>query len=167
MYSGSDPLAFLLTSCASGHAMMFRSDLLQRARPFPTGIYYDWWLAIVAAAGNGIGYVDKANVLFRRHEMTVTTFGNVKKLNGVPMREYLEERRRLLTAMERLDTARQGDIRRLRLALDRWLDNGNGLPFLWEAWKHREILTYILRPRLGRVARQSVKYLLSAGRRPG
>lgn len=167
MYAGSDPLAFLLTSCASGHAMMFKRDLLERARPFPAGIYYDWWLAIVAASGNGIGYVDRPCVLFRRHESTVTTFGDVKKLDGVPMREYLEERRRLLTAMERLDTPRRADIRRLRLSLDRWLDHGNGLPFLWEAWKHRKILTHILRPRLGRVAKQSVKYLLSVGRRPG
>ncbi len=166
MYSGRDPLTFLLTNCISGHAMLFRRSLLDRAKPFPSGIYYDWWISIVAATGNGVLYVDEPLVYFRRHQSTVTSFGNVRKPIGIKMRAFLEERIVLLDAMKRLQSARQMDIERLHDALRHWLDEGRGWLFLKELWRHHRAVLHVLRPRLPQVALQSFKYLTHLGRRP-
>ncbi len=72
MLSTDDPAAFVFGNCVSGHAMLFRRELLQSALPVPPDFFYDWWLAAVAAAAGGIVFVDKALVQFRQHGGNVT-----------------------------------------------------------------------------------------------
>lgn len=72
MYSGSDPAAFVFTNCVSGHAMLVRRTLVQRAIPFPAGQYHDWWLAFVAASVGSIQYVDACLVQYRQHHSAQT-----------------------------------------------------------------------------------------------
>jgi glycosyltransferase involved in cell wall biosynthesis len=43
MAQGSDPLAFAFWNCISGHAMLFRRELLQSALPIQAR-FHDWWL---------------------------------------------------------------------------------------------------------------------------
>lgn len=166
MYSGHDPLVFVLSNCASGHAMLFRRTLLARALPLPVGLYHDWWLAIIAACGAGLVYCDAPLVRFRRHARTVTTLGGVRQRPGQAMRAFLEERLRLLEAMARLPSPRQADAARLAARLAHWLEAGRGLPFVWAALCLQRPLLTLLRPRLLQVARQSLKYWAALFRRP-
>lgn len=72
MVAGSDPRAFLFGNSLSGHAMLFRRSLLAAAGEFPVHIYYDWWLAFVAANVGRIAYLDAVLVDYRRHPQAVT-----------------------------------------------------------------------------------------------
>ncbi|MEQ1582076.1 MAG: glycosyltransferase family 2 protein [Steroidobacteraceae bacterium] len=67
-----DPLPLAFGNCVSGHAMLFRRSLLERALPMPSGFYHDWWLATVAAATGGIRFCDRSLVLYRQHGGNVT-----------------------------------------------------------------------------------------------
>ncbi|MDO9451537.1 MAG: glycosyltransferase [Stagnimonas sp.] len=166
MYSGRDPLVFAMSNCISGHAMLFRRGLLERALPMPNTLYYDWWLAIVAAGGRGVLYVDTPLVEFRRHEQTVTTLGGIRQQDGVSMRVFLMERLHLLAAISSFASPRQADAARLEKQLRQWLDEGRGLPFLFSAMRFHRPLLYPLRPRLTKAARLSIKYLLALFRKP-
>jgi len=79
MVSGSDPRAFTFSNCVSGHAALFRRALLTQALPVPPGVYYDWWIASVAAATGRIVYVDEPLVQFRQHARNASGFAGQRK----------------------------------------------------------------------------------------
>lgn len=72
MLSTDDPAVFAAANCVSGHAMLFRRELIARALPVPDCFYYDWWLAAVAACSGGVVYCDRKLVSYRFHESNVT-----------------------------------------------------------------------------------------------
>lgn len=72
MIQGSRPLAFVFFNCVSAHAMLFRRELLEVARPFPTHAYHDWWLAYCASVVGSIGYLDRCLVDYRHHDAMTT-----------------------------------------------------------------------------------------------
>jgi glycosyltransferase involved in cell wall biosynthesis len=65
--AGKDPRQLALFNTISGHAMLIRKNLLSLALPFNPGVYYDWWLAIVAMANGGITYHQVVLVYQRAH----------------------------------------------------------------------------------------------------
>ncbi len=67
MVEGSDPLAFAFWNCISGHAMLFRRDLLAFGPTTPSVRFHDWWIAFVAASQGSIVYVDEPLVGYRQH----------------------------------------------------------------------------------------------------
>jgi|SRR4249919_3936144 len=75
MHSGRDPLRYAFQNTVSGHAMLVRREVFDAALPFPAKLYHDWWLAIRAAAGNGVVYVDEPLVQFRRHMQACSPLG--------------------------------------------------------------------------------------------
>lgn len=87
MYRGSDPRAFALQNCVSGHACVFRRELLDVALPVPEGSYYDWWLAFWAAALGGITYVNRPLVQFRQHGGSASGFTQTGVRRVRPMAE--------------------------------------------------------------------------------
>jgi glycosyltransferase involved in cell wall biosynthesis len=68
----NDPAAFVFTNCVSGHAMLFRRDLLDVQPQLPAGLFHDWWLAVLATANGGISYCPERLVLYRQHGGNVT-----------------------------------------------------------------------------------------------
>jgi glycosyltransferase involved in cell wall biosynthesis len=65
---GSCAIQLVLKNPVAGCTILATKRLLQHALPFPKGIpMHDRWLAIVAALGNGIGFVDRATVSYRQH----------------------------------------------------------------------------------------------------
>lgn len=142
MYEGADPLALVTTNSASGHAMLFRRELLDRAQPFPPGVHYDWWLALTAASGKGIRYVDRPLVRFRRHGAAATGIG--RATSGPGWRDWLEGRRRLLREMKRLGGRRRDDVAELERAFGGALERGRWLALLRLVVRHREPLTRVL-----------------------
>jgi hypothetical protein len=72
MVSSSDPVPFAFGNCVSGHAMLFRRELLKSALPVPADFFHDWWIAAVAASKGGIVFHPESLVLYRQHGANVT-----------------------------------------------------------------------------------------------
>jgi glycosyltransferase involved in cell wall biosynthesis len=75
MQSGRDPLRYVFQNTVSGHALLVRRDVFNASLPLPALLYHDWWLAMRAAAGRGVVYVDEPLVQFRRHDMAYSPMG--------------------------------------------------------------------------------------------
>jgi glycosyltransferase involved in cell wall biosynthesis len=93
-----EPFPYIFGHLCSGHTILMRRELLGRCLPFPAGIYiyYDWWLAFVAASTGRIAYVDRCLVRYRRHCDSVTyRHGNCPRLAGFRGQELKEAEQRL------------------------------------------------------------------------
>ncbi|TDS82497.1 glycosyltransferase involved in cell wall biosynthesis [Comamonas sp. JUb58] len=72
MVSGKDPRNLIFCTSISGHAMIFRSNLLQITENLSTASYIDWLIAFLAANRNGINYIDEILVDWRQHQSSAT-----------------------------------------------------------------------------------------------
>ena len=79
MHAGRDPLPYCFQNTVSGHALLVRRAVYDAALPFPSKLYHDWWLAMRAAAGKGVVYVDAPLVQFRRHCEAYSPLGKEKE----------------------------------------------------------------------------------------
>jgi glycosyltransferase involved in cell wall biosynthesis len=68
-----DPMELMFGNCVSGHAMLFRRELLSTALPIPAIYFHDHWLALVAAAQRGIVFLPELLVNYRQHGGNVTS----------------------------------------------------------------------------------------------
>lgn len=160
MYQGREPLALLLHNCVSGHASLFRQDLLQRALPFPEQLYHDWWLAIAAACGRGIRYLPEALVAFRRHAGTVTRLGKVRgKDPRQQLRTQLQQQQIRLRGMLCFADPGQTELQALDDAMTDWLDHGRGLRYNLLLWRHRRLVHAIRKAGRGRSLAIAAKQL--------
>ncbi|MEO6406447.1 MAG: glycosyltransferase family 2 protein [Ferruginibacter sp.] len=85
-YEGNDPRAFLLYNCVSGHAAMFRRDIISGTLPFPEARYHDWWLVFASATKGNINYLPEVFVHYRQHQSSDTDLLRRKK-----NRKYISE----------------------------------------------------------------------------
>ena len=69
----SSPLSFLFLNFISGHAMLFKRELLNFSLPIPDGFFYDWWLAFTAAAVGEIRCSELNLVKHRKHNESATS----------------------------------------------------------------------------------------------
>ena len=72
MQNIADPVAFVMTNCISGHAMLFRRALLEGAPPGGEEFFHDWWLAALAVSRSGVAYCPQVLVRYRQHDRNVT-----------------------------------------------------------------------------------------------
>jgi glycosyltransferase involved in cell wall biosynthesis len=72
MYSGDSPMPFFFFNCVSGHACMFKKELVKLYGPLNPDFHHDWWIALVAAHYGNISYFDKPLVQYRQHNTTST-----------------------------------------------------------------------------------------------
>ncbi|MCX6264001.1 MAG: glycosyltransferase [Bacteroidetes bacterium] len=77
--AGSDPKKIAVYNTVSGHAMIIRKSLCTAAFPLPEGVYYDWWLAIVAMATNRVQFLPEVLVYQRVHDRNVTLQSNLSE----------------------------------------------------------------------------------------
>ena len=147
MYRGSNPLAFAFTNCISGHALLVKREFLKKYMPVPEGMYYDWWLAIAAAASDAIKYCDEPLVLFRRHERTVTSLGGVRGGEKQTHQEFLQGRLRILGAIASLPGPNQQNAVKMHGALKDWLAGGSPVAFLLMVLRHARPLFWIISKR--------------------
>lgn len=143
MYSGKDPRVFTLANCVSGHASLFRRSLLDRMPLVPANAYYDWWLAVNAAAMGGVVYLDRPLVQFRQHEQCASAFTGrrpeQKRINAT------ERWRNELSNLAALGTVPAGDatqdyFRRVAELWRRHPQRRLDWPLFLFAWRHRRIL---------------------------
>ena len=164
MHSGRDPMKYLFQNTVSGHALLVRREVFDAALPFPELLYHDWWLAIRAAAGKGVVYVDQPLVQFRRHVSAYSPLGK-KKLQtrkerkaerkqkaaeskvvdkpnywpGSPDRKWVEERLYLFHSLGATDWRGSAEARAWERALHAAME-GDKTPLFRAAWHERRSL---------------------------
>jgi glycosyltransferase involved in cell wall biosynthesis len=77
--AGSDPKKISVYNTVSGHAMIIRKSLCKAAFPLPEGVYYDWWLAMVAMATDRVQFFPEVLVYQRVHDRNVTLQSNLSE----------------------------------------------------------------------------------------
>jgi glycosyltransferase involved in cell wall biosynthesis len=63
-----DVFKLVFNSPVHGHACMFKKELLSICTPFPSDIFYDWWLSMHAASTGIIGCIPETLTWHRVHE---------------------------------------------------------------------------------------------------
>jgi len=120
-----DPAAFLFSNCISGHALLLRRALLDRALPIPEGVFHDWWLGFAAACAGGIAYCPEPLVRYRQHGRSVTDIAGRRRVAHAerPLgfrRAAVEATERRLRAFAAHPDAPRPEL--LREVLAGWLD---------------------------------------------
>lgn len=87
-----DPVALIAKNIASGHALIFKRELLPILLPFARDIMYDQQIAIVSSAVGGLRYLGDTLVLHRQHGGN-TTNKLVKKNRSVQSSDRVVMRR--------------------------------------------------------------------------
>lgn len=146
----NDPAALALSNCVSGHAMLFRRELLGAQPKLPSDVFHDWWLAARAAARGGIVYCPEKLVRYRQHGNNVTDILKTHRVRaprrpGSRMKTFDDTTKRLsyLAALDAPHSAFFNELHRL------WLESEQA----WFAprlasfmWRHRHRI-YQLRNR--------------------
>ena len=122
MYEGQDPAAFVFGNSVSGHAVLARRSLVERAMPFPQGCFHDWWMAFVAVSTEGLIYVPEPWVHYRQHAAAQTDLaGRTKGVRKLPPRcEGLQQKRAWMAVLAGFPSAHQPYFKALLEAWDDW-----------------------------------------------
>jgi glycosyltransferase involved in cell wall biosynthesis len=166
MHSGRDPMKYVFQNTVSGHALVVRREVFETCLPFPDDLYHDWWLAMRAAAGRGVVYVDEPLVQFRRHVSAFSPLGKKKvqtrrerkrarreehkkemaeapkRANyfpGSPDRKWVEERMYLFHAFGQTAWRGSEDARAWESAMEAAMRGVRG-PLFRMAWRNRASL---------------------------
>lgn len=125
MYQGDDPAAFVFANCISGHALLARRDLVDRALPFPPGCFHDWWLAFAAASTDGLVFVPETWVHYRQHAAAQTDMsGRGRRLRPrSPRMVELGCRRDLISAMAGFPSPHRPFFQALLTAWNDWQES--------------------------------------------
>jgi len=73
--SGHQAIELLWKNCVSGHALLFRRQLLSSILPFDPCMMFDHQIAFIAAITDGLVYIDEPLVQHRIHGMNQTNSG--------------------------------------------------------------------------------------------
>ncbi|WP_243286413.1 glycosyltransferase [Geothrix terrae] len=125
MYQGHDPAAFVFSNCISGHAMLIRRSLMERALPFPAGCFHDWWLAFVAVSTEGVVFVPEPWVHYRQHAAAQTDLSGRSRQQRPQVLRLLElsRRRDLISAMADYPSSHRPYFKALLAAWDDWQES--------------------------------------------
>lgn len=93
LFTGSDERKLFYFNTIAGHNIIFRKELLQYAVPFAPGIFYDWWLCMIAACYGNVGATNEVLTFHRHHQHNVT------------LGKKDEKKQSRAKAMERIHTA--------------------------------------------------------------
>ena len=72
LFIGNNIKRLMYVNDIAGHNIIFKKELLQFAKPFPEGVFYDWWLTIVAAIFGSIRATDNVYTFHRWHSSNAT-----------------------------------------------------------------------------------------------
>lgn len=90
VYTNIDDVHKLVfNSPVHGHACMFKKELFSFCTPFPTDIFYDWWISMYAATIGTIGCVPHTLTWHRKHESNSS-----RSLTSIKEREKRNEQLR-------------------------------------------------------------------------
>ena len=72
LFCGNDVKKLMYFNDIYGHNIIFKKELLPFAKPFPDGVFYDWWLTIVAAIHGNIDATEYVYTFHRWHAGNAT-----------------------------------------------------------------------------------------------
>lgn len=56
-----------------GTASLFRAAIVEKSLPIPDKVkFHDYWLALIAASGNGVSYINEPILYYRQHSKNIT-----------------------------------------------------------------------------------------------
>ena len=90
--TSNNPLNFMVKNCVSGHAMIFKKDLLTKDFEFPKLIPHDWWVTFLASCSNGVVFVDEVLVKYRIHDTNQIGGEGHQKISKVVKNEHRKVR---------------------------------------------------------------------------
>lgn len=138
MLRDNQPIPFLFDNSVSGHAMLLRTDLFTAVQPLPAELYYDWVLAMFAAARHGVVYVDEPLVQFRRHQQAFSSLGKASRPKRAGRnRAWLRDRLLLMQSLANSRFDPDGRVDRLCRGMGLAIDGGSRLPLLRSIWQLR------------------------------
>ena len=88
MLFGSDSRSLLFCTSICGHAMLFRSDLLEHIDSFDIAPYVDWTISFLAMENGRVQYLDIPLVKWRQHSSSVTS--HVRRPSQAARRKMIE-----------------------------------------------------------------------------
>lgn len=146
---GADPRAFLFLNCVSGHSMLFRKSVLEKALPFPEKGFYDHWIVFVASHLGSIDYIKDCLVKYRQHPRNATDItGSRTKTKGLsPSLARMDRENQWLKICAGFQNGSTGPTlaNRLYEQARQRKDNFLNLGFGMEIWKSRHSLLPILK----------------------
>jgi glycosyltransferase involved in cell wall biosynthesis len=78
-FYGDDPRKLAIFNTVSGHALMIKKSFLEVVLPFHKHIFYDWYMAVIAASNGGVAYVDEILVYQRAHNNNASFGEQIQK----------------------------------------------------------------------------------------
>lgn len=116
MISGNDCRNFLFYNSISGHAMLFRKNLLDMIDNLASVYYIDWLIAFCAAEYGYISYLDEVLVDWRQHSASATFYTR----NGEQKAKALIIDENVLSVFSSIDSKHQQFIKKAYKALNKW-----------------------------------------------
>ncbi len=145
-YSGDDPRVFLFENCVSGHAMLFRRELMNYADSFKPEIVHDWWLAYAATNMGSVFFLDHVLVQYRQHRSTSTDILRQKKhlFKKEGSIEKLERQLVILRLFSKYPFNKYPAFNNKILGLmERRIKSWFSFSLFWLMFKNRKVLLYI------------------------
>jgi glycosyltransferase involved in cell wall biosynthesis len=164
--AGIDVRKLAMYNTVSGHALIIRKSLLEKALPIPSAVYYDWWLALQAVTSGGLQYLDEILVYQRAHDnnVTITKNASSKELRN----SYRTMLRTHLQAFVQIASLSEKDKTFFIDFAKHWskmLKNGTSSGLFLFMLKHRKDLFYYKKRRLPLLAAIKHSFLFAFRRR--
>ena len=150
-FEGNNIVRLCLFNTVNGHAILARTDFIKKILPFPSQLFYDWYIAGRAALEGGVQYLPTLLVYQRMHTSNASVFGEktgqkkTKLLHMAAVREHCKV------------FAESPGIKEGSLALlQQWIACLNSLTNQRKAWpafifmmQHREDLFFYKKRKIG------------------
>lgn len=145
-YAGTDASVFLMDNCVSGHALLFKRELLQYFTGFNQEVFHDHWLAYVACNNGGITFIDQVLVNYRQHTQASTNIlkqdrGQAKKNDTLARIE--KQHATAATFAGYPYNANQAFIQRYYRLVEKRMHSYFSFSLFWFIFSHRDSLLYI------------------------
>jgi glycosyltransferase involved in cell wall biosynthesis len=144
-YSGGDSRVFLFENCVSGHALLFRKELLTYFDGFHQLIMHDWWLAYIALNAGTILYLDRILVKYRQHSKANTNI--LRQNRGEKKADSLDKIRKQLNLIAIFASYPYNKEQLFKAELLRLMEKRMGsylsIDLALFVWKYRVVLLYI------------------------
>lgn len=134
MLRGSDARSLIFCTSICGHAMLFRSQLLDFIDEYNDIAYIDWFISFLAMEKGRVDYIDEVLVDWRQHENS-TTF-HVRDTKKPLRKKTLETDLRMLAVFSSVESMHQEFINEAYVKMDKWMSSLIYLPMFFFVLKN-------------------------------
>jgi glycosyltransferase involved in cell wall biosynthesis len=145
-YSDADSRVFLFDNCVSGHAVLFKRELLKYTDRFKSEIMHDWWLAYVATNAGSILFLNQTLVQYRQHSHAKTDILRQKQSVSAKRGslEKIEKELRMIQLFSGYLYNKDTDFKNKLVSFtERRMHSYISFSLAYFIFKHRRVLLYI------------------------